>query len=46
MNAADANSAPVFVVGMNGSGTTMLLDCLGRHPDLYAFPRKRGLSPT
>lgn len=29
---------PVFVVGMNGSGTTMLLDCLGHHPSLYGFP--------
>ena len=38
-------SAPVFVVGMNGSGTTMLLDCLGRHPELYAFPRETRLIP-
>lgn len=37
--------APVFVVGMNGSGTTMLLDCLGRHPQLYAFPRETRLIP-
>jgi hypothetical protein len=29
---------PVFVVGMNGSGTTMLLECLGRHPSIYSFP--------
>jgi hypothetical protein len=36
---------PVFVVGMNGSGTTMLLDCLGRHPALYAFPRETRLIP-
>jgi hypothetical protein len=28
---------PVFVVGMNGSGTTMLADSLGRHPSLYMF---------
>jgi hypothetical protein len=27
---------PVFIVGMNGSGTTMLVDSLGRHPQLYA----------
>jgi hypothetical protein len=33
------------VVGMNGSGTTMLLDCLGRHPQLYAFPRETRLIP-
>jgi Sulfotransferase family len=36
---------PVFVVGMNGSGTTMLLDCLGRHPQLFAFPRETRLIP-
>ncbi len=39
------NSEPVFIVGMNGSGTTMLLDCLGRHPDLYAFPRETRVIP-
>jgi Sulfotransferase family len=38
-------SAPVFVVGMNGSGTTMLLDSLGRHPALYAFPKETRLIP-
>src|SRR5215468_2354472 len=43
MNAAD--SGQVFVVGMNGSGTTMLLDCLGRHSSLYAFPRETRLIP-
>ena len=41
----DTESEPVFVVGMNGSGTTMLLDCLGRHPALYAFPRETRLIP-
>lgn len=30
---------------MNGSGTTALLDCLGRHPVLYAFPRETRLIP-
>jgi hypothetical protein len=30
--------SPVFIVGMNGSGTTMLADSLGKHPDLYMFP--------
>ena len=39
------DTGPVFVVGMNGSGTTMLLDCLGRHPALYAFPRETRLIP-
>ncbi len=45
MNAQLMSSAPVFVVGMNGSGTTMLLDCLGRHPELYAFPKETRLIP-
>lgn len=36
---------PVFIVGMNGSGTTMLLDCLGRHPGLYGFPRETRTLP-
>lgn len=36
---------PVFVVGMNGSGTTMLLDSLGHHPELYAIPRETRLIP-
>jgi hypothetical protein len=30
-------SNPVFVVGMNGSGTTMVLDHLDCHPQLYGF---------
>ena len=36
---------PLFVVGMNGSGTTMLLDMLGRHSALYAFPFETRLIP-
>lgn len=36
---------PVFVVGMNGSGTTMLVDCLDRHPALYGFPLETRLIP-
>lgn len=36
---------PVFVVGMNGSGTSMLTECLGRHPDLYAFPGETRMIP-
>ncbi len=36
---------PVFIVGMNGSGTTMLLDSLGRHSTLYGFPRETRLIP-
>lgn len=45
MNVVEATCEPVFVVGMNGSGTTMLLDCLGRHPQLYAFPEETRLIP-
>jgi len=26
---------PIFIVGMNGSGTTMLADCLNNHPMIY-----------
>lgn len=35
----------VFVVGMNGSGTTMLADSLGRHPDLYMLPLESKVLP-
>lgn len=38
-------NAPIFIVGMNGSGTTMLLDSLGRHPQLYGFTRETRLIP-
>lgn len=36
---------PVFVVGMNGSGTSMMLDSLGRHPELYAVPVETHMMP-
>ncbi len=36
---------PVFVVGMNGSGTTMLADCLDNSPELYVFPFETILIP-
>jgi hypothetical protein len=45
MMSAYTNPEPVFIVGMNGSGTTMLLDNLGRHPALYAFPKETRLIP-
>lgn len=35
----------VFVVGMNGSGTTMLADSLGRHPLLWMFPFESQVIP-
>ncbi len=36
---------PVFIVGMNGSGTSMMLDSLGRHPELYAVPHETLMMP-
>lgn len=36
---------PVFVVGMNGSGTSMMLDSLGWHPKLYALPYETLMMP-
>ena len=36
---------PIFVVGMNGSGTSMLADCLGLHPELFATPWETRLIP-
>jgi len=42
---AEDQPQPVFVVGMNGSGTTMLLDCLDNHPDLFGFRRETRVIP-
>lgn len=36
---------PVFVTGMNGSGTTLVLRILDRHPNLYAFPMETKIMP-
>jgi hypothetical protein len=44
-NVIDKMDGPIFVVGMNGSGTTMIADCLGNHPTLYAFPRETRILP-
>ncbi len=35
----------VFIVGMNGSGTTMLLDHLSSHPLLFGFPGETKFLP-
>ena len=43
--AASGGIDPVFIVGMNGSGTTMLADSLGKHPGLYMFPVEVRLLP-
>jgi len=31
-------NSPIFVVGMNGSGTSALIRSLDQHTDIYAFP--------
>ena len=36
---------PIFVVGMNGSGTTMLLHSLGNHSEIYAHPPETQIIP-
>ncbi len=41
----DTQAAPIFVVGMNGSGTTMLADCLGQHSQIYAFIHETRVIP-
>jgi hypothetical protein len=38
-------AGPVFIVGMNGSGTTMIHHHLGQHPGLYAFPQESYVLP-
>lgn len=35
----------IFVVGYNGSGTTMVAECLGRHDAIYWFPGETSLIP-
>ena len=35
----------IFVVGYNGSGTTMIAECLGHHQQVYWFPGETGLIP-
>jgi len=39
------NPDQVFIVGMNGSGTTMLLDHLSSHSRLFGFPGETKLLP-
>lgn len=45
MRDKEVSNSPVFIVGMNGSGTTLLLDCLNNHPELYGFPRETRVIP-
>jgi len=37
MTSAPEDASPIFVVGMNGSGTSVLNECLNRHPKIYGF---------
>lgn len=39
------HSKPIFVVGMNASGTTLLADCLGRHSEIYSFVHETRVLP-
>ena len=41
----DEPCKPVFLVGMNGSGTSMLADCLGQHPELFASYKETRVIP-
>lgn len=43
--AGSATSKPIFIVGMNGSGTTLMLNCLNAHSELYGFPRETLVIP-
>lgn len=45
MDAQVMNKGQIFVVGVNGSGTTMLADALGKHPELYMLPWETRVLP-
>ncbi len=45
MNNANMKKDQIFVIGVNGSGTTMLAESLGRHPELYMFPQETRVLP-
>ena len=45
MSGQPSSGGPVFVVGMNGSGTTMMLDCLNGHSRLFGFRRETLIIP-
>lgn len=40
-----AAQGPIFVVGMNGSGTTMMLDHLNSHTKVYGYPEETRVLP-
>ncbi len=39
------SEGPIFLGGMNGSGTTMLLDCLNNHSMIYGFKKETKVIP-
>jgi len=41
----NSGAGPIFIVGMNGSGTTMLLDHLNHHSQLYGFKEESRILP-
>ncbi len=45
MQIQDMSKDQIFVVGVNGSGTTMLADALGRHPELYMLLQETRVLP-
>lgn len=45
MGDIDVRYGPIFVVGMNGSGTTALLDHLNSHPKIFGFPDETRIIP-
>lgn len=45
MSNANMKKDQIFVIGVNGSGTTMLAESLGRHPELYMFPEETRILP-
>jgi hypothetical protein len=45
MKKSSDKRTPLFIVGMNGSGTTMLADCLSRHPECFAFQGETKVLP-
>ena len=45
MQVQNMSKNQIFVVGVNGSGTTMLAEALGKHPELYMLPRETRILP-